>query len=100
MPRFRGLLESNQMNTPSFSFNFVQKVIDLTTCTAIYLIVNDCGEVFETFADDEHEKGYQVWLSYLSKEELDQWNDYLDDCDAAKSVWQEQQKERLHFSFN
>ena len=96
----QGLLESNQMNKSSFSFNYIQRVVDSITYEVIYLIVNDEGETFETFSENEDEKGYQTWLSYLTAEEKAQWNDYLADCDAAESVWQEQQKERLHFSFN
>ena len=88
------------MNTPSFSFNFIQRVINPTTYEVIYLIVNDEGETFKSFSEDEHEKGFQIWLSYLTTEEKAQWDDYVSDCDAEQSVWQEQQKERLHFSFN
>ena len=88
------------MNTPSFSFNYIQRVVDLTTYEVIYLIVNDEGETFESFSENEDEKGYQTWLSYLTAEEKAQWDDYLADCDAEESVRQEQQKERLQFSFN
>ena len=37
---------------------------------------------------------------YIFAPKKAQWDEYVADCDAAESVWQEQQKERLHFSFN
>jgi hypothetical protein len=87
------------MDKPQFTFNFVEKV-DPITYKATFYIVNDDGERFESFADYEYEKANEVWLSYLSDEEKAQWDDYVADCDAAEAVWQEQRKERLHFSFN
>jgi hypothetical protein len=88
-----------RMNKPQFTFNFVEKVDPITYKSTFY-IVNDDGERFESFADHEYEKANEVWLSYLSQDEKAQWDDYVADCDAAEAVWQEQQKERLHFSFN
>ncbi len=87
------------MNTPSFSFNYVERP-QPNSYFGNFCIVNDEGECFEIFSFDEMEKGYRIWLTYLTKEEKAQWDDYVADCDAAESVWQEQQKERLHFSFN
>ena len=87
------------MDKPQFTFNFVEKFNPVTYKSTFY-IVNDDGERFESFADHEYDKAFEVWLSYLTAEEKAQWDDYVADCDAAESVWQEQQKERLHFSFN
>ena len=87
------------MNAPSFRFNYVER-IKPNSYFGNFCIVNDEGECFETFSFDDVEKGYQVWLTYLTKEEKAQWDEYVSDCDAAEAVAYEQQCERLHFSFN
>jgi len=87
------------MNAPSFSFNYVERK-QPNSYFGNFCIVNDEGECFETFSFDDVEKGYQVWLTYLTKEEKAQWDEYVSDCDAAEAVAYEQQRERLHFSFN
>jgi hypothetical protein len=87
------------MNKPQFTFNLIEK-FDPKTYNSTWSIVNDDGERFESFADHEGEKAFEVWMSYLSEEEKAQYLDYVADCDAADAVWHEQQKERLHFSFN
>jgi hypothetical protein len=94
-----GLFKENQMNAPSFRFNYVERTKP-NSYFGNFCIVNDEGECFETFSFDDVEKGYKVWLTYLTKEEKAQWDEYVSDCDAAEAVAYEQQCERLHFSFN
>jgi hypothetical protein len=45
------------MNTPSFSFNYVERP-QPNSYFGNFCIVNDEGECFETFSFDEMEKGY------------------------------------------
>jgi hypothetical protein len=84
---------------PVLTFNLVEKV-NPETYLVTFLVVNFEGEVFNSFADHEGEKAFDVWMSYLTQEEKTQWDNYILKCEAQDDVWYEQQCERMHFSYN
>jgi len=87
------------MNKPVFTFNLIEK-IDPKTYQSTFLVVNFEGEVFNSFAEEESEKAFGVWMSYLTEQEKTEWNDYLVKSEAEEEVWHEQQCEQTHFSYN
>jgi hypothetical protein len=95
----KGTFKEIKMNKPTFTFNLVEK-FEPKTYQSTFLIVNFEGEVFNSFAEEESEKAFGVWMSYLSEQEKTQWNDYLVKCESEDDVAFEQQCERTHFSYN
>ena len=93
------VIKEINMNKPTFTFNLIEK-IDPKTYQSTFLVVNYEGEVFNSFAENQSEKAFGVWMSYLTTEEKSQWNDYLVKSEAEEEVWYEQQCERTHFSYN
>jgi len=87
------------MQKPEFTFNLLEK-FNPKTYQSTFLIVNFEGEVFNCFTEHESEKAFGVWMSYLTQDEKTQWDNYILKCEAQDEVWNEQQCERLHFSFN
>jgi hypothetical protein len=84
---------------PVLTFNLVEKV-DPETYLVTFLVVNFEGEIFNSFADHEGKKAFDVWMSYLTQDEKTQWDNYILKCEAQDEVWHEQQCERMHFSYN
>lgn len=69
---------------PELSYNLVQvcrEVGDFMEVT--YRITNEDNETIRQFAEDDSERAYQIWWSYLSRAERAIWEEYEMQCEVA-----------------
>lgn len=81
---------------PELSYNLVQvckEVDDFMHVT--YSIVNEDNETIRQFAEDDSERAYKIWWSYLTRAERALWEEYEMQCEVAAECCEQDRAECL-----